>query len=137
MPSNRQVYNVVPSCYFTFVYDQMFGLKLCIVCCLRHDLNSPMEACETVAAILPCNPVLFLQVGKFSPSPSMVKTNNVEKDVIRAHLLVQPIVSFTIISDPISRIWTNSEVLSMAITMWNNRWWDKEAWNTLRRDTCN
>lgn len=44
----------------------------------------------------------------------MVKTHVVEKEVIRAHLLAQPIVSFTIISDPISRICRNSGVLSMA-----------------------
>lgn len=48
----------------------------------------------------------------------MVKTNSAgekkKSNKNPLHLLVQPVVSFTIISDLISRIWTKSGVLSMA-----------------------
>lgn len=49
--------------FFTFESDQMFEPKFSFVHWVLYDLDSSKEVCETLAAILPSNTVLFLQVG--------------------------------------------------------------------------
>lgn len=110
----------------------MFELKFPFVHWVFHDLNSTMEACETLAAISPCNPVTQFSFYRWANSlhPNYSQDPQAgEKNLIRDHLLVQPVVSVTIISDPISRIWTNSTVLSIDIILGNSRWWDKNSLN--------
>lgn len=41
----------------------MLELKFLFVHWVLYDLNSSLEACETLAAIFPSNLVLFLQLG--------------------------------------------------------------------------
>ena len=57
----------------------MFEHKFCFAHWLFHYLNTSTEACETLAAILPCNSFFVFTGGLILSSPSTVKTHGGKK----------------------------------------------------------